>query len=248
MSLLKQRPRLTDIPSRTAFVVEDTPLQVVLRPGAVDIQLNAHERLANMDQSSFMSWLHASEMARIAIEINEDLATPTFRVNVYECDDMFMVVSLSHAVYDGIAVPNLMRSVDAILSGESAPSTIPLQPLLDSIHLNLASSEHFWTKRFSNVDLKALSVRRPARPHAQHLRRALSGVSYKAVQSACRSQHTTLQALGCASFTLAGRDCLGWQDTALFGVSLFSASPECMLAHGLTLDYTVRTISTCRRR
>lgn len=132
-----------------------------------------------------------------------------------------MVVSLSHAIYDGIAVPNLMRTVDAILSGEDAPNPIPLQPLLDCICLNASSAQEFWVQKFSNLDLKALSLNRPARPQSQHLRRVLSGISYETVQSACRSQQTTLQALGCASFALAGRDCLGWQDTALFGVSRF---------------------------
>ncbi|KAF8610148.1 hypothetical protein BDV93DRAFT_517326 [Ceratobasidium sp. AG-I] len=203
---------------RTAFVVEDTPLQVVLHPDAVDVPLSTHVRPANTDQSSFISWFHESEAARIAVEINEDLATPTLRINIYQFENAFMVVSLSHAIYDGIAVPNLMQTIDSVLSGECAPNHIPLQPLLDSIHLNLTSSQQFWTHKFSNIDLKALSVRRPARPQAQHLRQVLSSVSYEAVQSACRSQQTTLQALGCASFALAGRDCLGWHDTALFGI------------------------------
>ncbi|KAG9076178.1 Non-ribosomal peptide synthetase, partial [Ceratobasidium sp. 370] len=160
----------------------------------------------------------ASEISRIAVEINEDLTTPAFRINIYDTDNRFMVVSLSHAIYDGIAVPNLMTDVDAIISGKDSRGGEQLQPILDAIETAQHSARDYWVQKFKHIDLKPLAVRRPTGSRAQHVRRVFSTLSYESLQSACRSQRTTMQALGCASFALAGREYFGWQENALFGI------------------------------
>ncbi|KAG9127508.1 Non-ribosomal peptide synthetase [Ceratobasidium sp. 392] len=203
---------------RTAFVIEDTPLQVVLKPEAVCAPLSTHQQTSQIDQGPFASWFKANEMSRIAIEINEDLTTPAFRVNIYDAGDRFMAVSLSHAIYDGIAVPNLITDVDAAVAGKDSRGGEQLQPILDAIDASQHSAQDFWIQKFKHIDLKFSSMHHPAGSKVQHARRVFSGLSYESLQSACRSQRTTMQALGCASFALAGRDCFGWQENALFGV------------------------------
>ncbi|KAH7340224.1 hypothetical protein B0J17DRAFT_595170 [Rhizoctonia solani] len=203
---------------RTAFLVEDTPLQVLLRPEAVQPPI-ATRRQSPPDKSiSFPSWFLESEKDCISADINSDLTTPTFRISIYELKDRFMVVSLSHAIYDGVALPNLMKSLDAIVVGEESGKPVPLQPLLESVGTSQESARKFWVEKFSRLDFKRLSPRQPAKPQAQYIRRVFSTISFEGMQSACRMQHTTFQALGCASYALGGYDTLGWRDNAIFGV------------------------------
>lgn len=203
---------------RAVFLVEDIPLQVVLHPEAVQVPLTTHHQLSATETESFTSWFHASEKDRVSVEINSDLTSPVFRINLYQSDSRFMVVSLSHAIYDGFALPNLMKDLDAAISGETTHESVSLQPILEAVELLQESAQHFWVQKLSSLDLKSLSSRRPARPRAQYARRILR-LSYEEMQSSCRAQHTTLQALGCASYALAGRDYLGWRNDAVFGVS-----------------------------
>ncbi|KAG8734468.1 Non-ribosomal peptide synthetase [Ceratobasidium sp. 423] len=210
---IRQHPIL-----RTAFLVEDIPLQVLLHPEAVQVPLATYHQPLRLKSASFPSWFLESEKDRIAVEINGDLTTPTFRVNIYELEDRFMVVSLSHAIYDGVALPSLMKSVDGIIVGDETSEVVPLQPLLESIRTSHDNARQFWVEKFDHLDLKRLSPRRPANPQVQYARRVFSTITYKGMQHACRTQHTTLQALGCASYALAGRDSLGWRDNAIFGI------------------------------
>ncbi|KAG8774039.1 Non-ribosomal peptide synthetase [Ceratobasidium sp. 428] len=204
---------------RTAFVVEDTPLQVVLKPEAVYVPLSLHQPTVHFNQDSFTSWFRTTRMSQIAVEINEDLTTPAFRINVYDAGDKFMVVSLSHAIYDGIAVPSLMVDVDAAVAGKLSRGDERLQPILDAIEMAQDTAYDFWTEKLQHINSKFLAVHhQPAISKAQHIRRVFSTFSYESLQSICRSKHTTIQALGCASFALAGSDHFGWQENALFGV------------------------------
>ncbi|KDN49336.1 hypothetical protein RSAG8_02038, partial [Rhizoctonia solani AG-8 WAC10335] len=166
----------------------------------------------------FPSWFLEFEKDRISAEINGDLTTPAFRVNIYELEDRFMIVSLSHAIYDGVALPSLMKSLDAAIVGHEPGEVVPLQPLLESVQTSQESAREFWVEKFSQLNLKRLSSRRPAKPQVQHTCRVFTTISFEGMQSACRVQHTTLQALGCASYALAGRDSLGWRGNAIFGI------------------------------
>ncbi|CAE6524666.1 unnamed protein product [Rhizoctonia solani] len=210
---IRQHPIL-----RTAFLVEDTPLQVLLRPEAVQVPLAAYHQPLQLKSANFPSWFLESEKDRIAVDINGDLTTPTFRVNIYETEDRFMVISLSHAIYDGVALPNLMRSLDATIVGNGASEVVPLQPLLESMRISHENAQQFWIEKFNHLDLKRLSPRRPAKLQVQYARQVFSKITFGGMQHACRTQHTTFQALGCASYALAGRDSLGWRDNAIFGI------------------------------
>ncbi|CUA72232.1 hypothetical protein RSOLAG22IIIB_00897 [Rhizoctonia solani] len=202
---------------RTTFLVEDTPLQVLLRSEAVQVPLAMHHQPLQ-PATNFSSWFLESEKDRISAEINGELMTPVFRVNIYELQDRFMVVSLSHAIYDGVALPSLMKSLDATIVGHDAGQVVQLQPLLESVRTPQESTRKFWVEKFSHLDLKQLSPRRPAGPQAQYICRPFTTMSFEDMQSACRMQQTTFQALGCASYALAGRDSLGWRGNAVFGI------------------------------
>ncbi|KAJ1310440.1 hypothetical protein OPQ81_007173 [Rhizoctonia solani] len=210
---IRQHPIL-----RTVFLVEDVPLQVLLRPEAVQVPLTTHGQPPQLGSFSFPSWFLDYEKDRVSTEINGDLTIPAFRVNIYDIEDRFMVVSLSHAIYDGIALPNLMKSLDAVIAGNEGSDVVPLQPLLECVQTSQDSSRQFWVEKFNGLDLKHLSPRRPARPQARYAHRVFSTISFEGMQSACRIQHTTLQALGCASYALGGRDSLGWRNNAIFGI------------------------------
>ncbi|EUC66117.1 condensation domain protein, partial [Rhizoctonia solani AG-3 Rhs1AP] len=203
---------------RTVFLVEDTPLQVLLRPEAVQVPLAIHNQPLRLESISFSSWFLESEKDHISVEINYDLTTPTFRVNIYELEDRFMVVSLSHAIYDGVALPSLMKGLDTTIVGHETGEVVPLQPLLESVQASQETAREFWVEKFSHLDLESLSPRRPVKHQAQYIRRIFTAISFEGTQSACRVQHTTLQALGCASYALAGRDSLGWRGSAIFGI------------------------------
>ncbi|GAB1517179.1 Non-ribosomal peptide synthetase [Rhizoctonia solani] len=203
---------------RTVFLVENTPMQVLLYPEAIQVPLATHRQPLELETANFPSWFLGVEKNRISAEINSDLTTPTFRINIYETQGRFMVVSLSHAIYDGIAFPSLMKSLDSAIVGDHMSNAVPLQPLLESVYGPQESAQQFWVGKLGHLDHKLLSGRKPVRPQARFIRRVFSSISFEAMQSACRMQQTTLQALGCASYALAGRDAFGWQNNAIFGI------------------------------
>ncbi|CAE6433958.1 unnamed protein product [Rhizoctonia solani] len=211
--VVRQHPIL-----RAVFLVEDTPMQVLLYPEVVQVPLAIHHQPLKSGSPNSPSWFLEAEKDRISIEINSDLTVPALRINIYEAQDRFMVVSLSHAIYDGIALPSLMKSLDSIIVGDHTSEVTPLEPLLESIYTSQESARQFWVRRLNHLDLRRFSAHRSAKPQAQFIRRVFSSITFEAMQSACRTRHTTLQALGCASYALAGRDSLGWRDNAIFGI------------------------------
>ena len=166
-------------------------------------------------------WFEVKEGPRIAEEINDDVTTPLFRLNLYQsARTSFLSVSIHHALYDGLAFPLLMREVDTVYRGQSLQRVVPLAQVIH--HINPVShgdrAKQFWVSEFEGIDL---------RDRPSHQRNELGATRYAKVldtslqdlRSRSSAIHVTLEALFTSTFAYMGRKFLGWSHDAIFGVS-----------------------------
>jgi hypothetical protein len=215
-------------------------LQVVLSPHASPLPWTSHDI---EEDCNISKWFEVEEGARIAEEINDDITTPLFRLNLYQSPrSSYLSVSIHHAVYDGLAFPLLMREVDAAYRAQSLQDVIPLSQVVH--HVSPASySDHakqFWVSEFEGVNHRD----RPLHQRNEHevVRYAkILDTSLQDLRSRCSAIHVTLEALFTGTIAYMGRRFLGWSIDAIFGVSLSMmrcclSSPEADLGRSLRED------------
>lgn len=204
------------------FVLSDTLIQVVLKPGAATLPWNEHTQ-QRQDVHDFEDWFLSNASQTIAEDITRDLTTPLFRVNIYHIgDDVYLAMSINHAVYDGISIPLLISEVVTIYLKAPLPQDpVPLSNLLDDIYRSTESTaEAFWKDHFNEVDLEKIRPSRLSRPaHASHIQRTLD-ISYSDLLRQSSTQGVTFQALCSAAYGVVTRDIFQpGADYSLFGVS-----------------------------
>lgn len=161
------------------------------------------------------------EGANIAEEINDDITTPLFRLNLYRSpNSSYLSISIHHALYDGLAFPLLMREVDAIYKAQNLPDVVPLAQVVH--HINPISrgdrAKEFWVSEFEGVDLHARPLHQRNEREIVRYAKVLD-TSLQDLRSRCSAIHVTLEALFTAAITFLGRRFLGWSNDAIFGVS-----------------------------
>ncbi|KAF9257797.1 hypothetical protein L218DRAFT_85650 [Marasmius fiardii PR-910] len=239
---------------RTAFVPDDTGnlVQVVLREGAVEIPWRL-TRVPHVDDDlEFEEWFLKESALETANGINDDLTTPLWCVNIYQVEDresasgvqrprVYMAFSINHALYDGNAMPLLVREFRAVYLGLGAasastsecsstppslllPTPVSLSDVLKMIPpLDDSDAKQFFLDRFGGV--KEKSVNSPAHiikgeTEPVWMTYPFEGVSLSDVKERCsREWHVTLQAFWTVVFAIAGREVFGWgEEQAVFGV------------------------------
>lgn len=220
--------------ARTVFVIDDEGLvQVVLKPNSTCLPLTS-----NSDgpiDTSFGDWFARTSANRIASDINQDITTPLFRINVYSDEEIYFVLSISHALYDGMAIPPLMRNVDGLFSSLSSSENVdttnleppvPLSSVLSRIPSNDASARSFWIDHFKSIPPLSSPIRRlPPSDEVQSARtRRVLEMGYGSVKDVCMKMRVTPQAVFAAAFAVAGASSAKgegvgrWRDDAVFGV------------------------------
>ncbi|KAF1933087.1 nonribosomal peptide synthetase 2 [Didymella exigua CBS 183.55] len=79
---------------------------------------------------------------------------PPLCLAIYEADlSTNLIFSCHHALYDGIAIENLLHEVQLAYLGQSLPSTISYDRYLQHIvSQNSADADKFWSSRFTNFE------------------------------------------------------------------------------------------------
>lgn len=209
-----------------------------MSPHASPLPWNFHD----VEEGRIISeWFEAEEGIRIAEEINNDITTPLFRLNLYQSPhSSYLSVSVHHAIYDGVAFPLLMREVDTIYRAQSLQEVIPLAKVVH--HINPISrgdhAKEFWVSEFEGVDLHHRSLHQRNEREVVRYAKVLD-TPLQDLRSRCSAIHVTLEALFTSAIAYLGRSSLGWSNDAVFGVS-WNMTRYCLFLPGVYLDYSLR--------
>ena len=191
---------------------------VVLSPRASSLPWTSRDAEEGCNISE---WFEVEEGARIAEEINDDITTPLFRLNLYYSPrSSYLSVSIHHALYDGLAFPLLMREVDSVYRAQNLQDFIPLSQVVH--HVNPISrsdrAKRFWVSEFEDVDLRDRPLHQRSEHEVVRYTKVLDA-SLQDLRSRCSAIHVTLEALFTSTIAYLGRRFLGWCNDAVFGVS-----------------------------
>jgi hypothetical protein len=171
--------------------------------------------------SDFTDWFATGEIPRITKEINEDITSPLFRLNLYRsAHSVYLAVSIHHVLYDGVAFPLLMREVDAIYNEADLDTPVPLSKVVYDIRSNEDTEKcrDFWASQFEGMNLGARRLREPDAARTDRRSKTLD-VALSDIRDRCARLHTTLEALLACTFAHEGQGLFGWSGNAVFGVS-----------------------------
>ena len=193
-------------------------MQVVLSHYASPLPWTFHDTEENCNISE---WFEVEEGGKIAEDINDDITTPLFRLNIYRSTRAsHLSVSIHHTLYDGLAFPLLMKEVDAAYRSQSLQDVVPLAQVIH--HINPISrgdrAKEFWVSEFEGVNLRDRQLHRRNEREVVRYAKVLD-TSLQDLRSRCSAVHVTLEALFTAAIAYLGRRLLGWSNDAIFGVS-----------------------------
>uniref|UniRef100_A0A0W0FS42 Carrier domain-containing protein n=1 Tax=Moniliophthora roreri TaxID=221103 RepID=A0A0W0FS42_MONRR len=210
------------VQSRTVFVSDEVLVQVILKPSATELPFHTHE---NFSFDTFNEWFLESEAPSISNRINEDLTTPLWAVNVYLTPDSkgYMVFSINHALYDGNAMPLIIREFRSVYLDRLTPDPVPLSDILALIPpSDDEKTKEFYLHHFSSLDLRRRVLRRPTSDsEPRWVQKVFDGVSLEDLQTRCRKDwKVTVQAFWSVAFAIAGKEMFGWggHNEAVFGM------------------------------
>jgi aryl carrier-like protein len=191
---------------RTSFAEIDDPnievtyAQLVHRPKITSwqtIQLSETDQIEDI-------------IAKAQYETSNDLlSTPPLKLTVYHRrDEHFLLLSMSHALYDGWTLQLLHHDVHAAYQGSYIPRP-SYKPLLARIMQSSSSdAANFWRSQLSGIESTLFPEQRPAPGTtrvATQRREAHSRVRAAAIQGFCKTEGISLQAVGqaCWAFILS---------------------------------------------
>ncbi|KAI9064453.1 hypothetical protein FKP32DRAFT_1591881 [Trametes sanguinea] len=206
---------------RTVFHFGSELVQVVLRPHAVKWRFPEEDVLISSDVD-FQTYVTNEAGPRTAREINSDISrTPAVRLSFYmnrASGTTYAVLSIHHALYDGISLPVLMRDLERMYTKQQQLPSAPLHAILEQIvTIDQTAAREFWTSYLQGFAWQRLLNKSASSPRAEvttlTFKQSLSQLQAKAA-----AQHITLQALLMSAYGyLLGQHVYGHDDVT-FGV------------------------------
>ncbi|KAI0362122.1 hypothetical protein OH77DRAFT_1416339 [Trametes cingulata] len=206
---------------RTVFHFGSNLVQVVLRSQTVELQFLKKEVQVDSDED-FQRHFTNEVASSIARELNLGISrVPPVRLSFMMAtpsSTTYMVLSIHHALYDGISLAVLLRDLERAYLEKQQPPSAPLRAVLEPIvAIDQNAARDFWTGYLGGFPWQRLLNKTASTPQADvasfTFRRSLSELQAKAA-----TQHVTLQALlMCAYGYLLGQRLYG-NDDVVFGV------------------------------
>ncbi|KAI0336556.1 hypothetical protein GY45DRAFT_411925 [Cubamyces sp. BRFM 1775] len=207
---------------RTVFHFGSNLVQVVLRPDAVQPQFVQHEHNVD-DDRAFQSYFNDEKAQSIARELNTAISKePPVRLTVYTnaaSRGDYLILSIHHALYDGISLPVLLRDFERVYTGQRELPHAPLRAILEQIvTIDHTAARAFWREHLQGYPWQRLLRKTASSSHADIASLAF-GRSLSELQAKAASQQVTLQALLMGAYgRLLGERVYGGQDDVVFGV------------------------------
>ena len=149
---------------RTIFHFGRDLVQVVLHPD--DVTLPWLEKRADSNEQSFKDAFDHEDASSIASDINASLSTtPGFRLTIYTStpNTHFFVLSIHHALFDGVSLPVLLKDVEREYLQERLIPFPYSAAVLDQLYrIDLRRAQHFWTQYFSDFNWQDNVIRSPS--------------------------------------------------------------------------------------
>ncbi|KAH9854247.1 hypothetical protein C2E23DRAFT_820117 [Lenzites betulinus] len=206
---------------RTVFHFGSDLVQVVLHAASVKVDFT-EKQVQVLDDLAFQQYFGSEEASSIARELNLGISkTPPVRVSFYPAPapgTTYMVLSIHHALYDGISLPVLLRNFERAYSGKRQLASAPLRSVLEPIiAIDQTAGREFWASYLKGFAWRGL-LNKPASAHRADvasipLKRSLSDLQAKAA-----SRQITLQALLMSAYGYLLGERLYESDDVMFGV------------------------------
>ncbi|KAH7913722.1 hypothetical protein BJ138DRAFT_561170 [Hygrophoropsis aurantiaca] len=205
---------------RTVFFFTRAFVQVVLRPEACQLRWTDKSTPVD-DRALFSEWFFEEEAEHIAEQINSSVSSqPPFGITAYcSAQSAYIVLSIHHALFDGISLPQLLKCVEDIYHGKTSPKAPPMAHILDAmsrVDANLASE--YWNTTFAGFNWNDFSFKTPS-PSVKPTRKIIPFSTPLSTFNAKLATHKiTLQALlTCAHASLLANHVYHRSDV-VFGV------------------------------
>ncbi|KAF9013880.1 peptide synthetase [Cyathus striatus] len=206
---------------RTIFYLGRTLVQLVLP--ANQCKVHWSEQICEIhSDADFAQWFLRGESSDISKDINASIShIPPLRLNCYKSNTFtYIVLSIHHALYDGISLPLLIHDVQRAYLGSKLQPTAVHSDILNQIaSQNLAHAQTFWNGHFSGFIWPSTILRGTSSSSHTHgrlttpFKTTLTVLKDKAI-----SQQVTLQALLTAAFAKLLGAYIYHSDDVAFGV------------------------------
>ncbi|KDR81669.1 hypothetical protein GALMADRAFT_59971 [Galerina marginata CBS 339.88] len=151
---------------RTVFHFGRTLHQVVLKSESCSLNWESKETAVLPDSESFRQFFLSREAPAIARKINQSISTaPPYQLSVYPSEKQnFVALSIHHALFDGISLPQLFLQVERHYLGFSSCPDTPASEILQYISaIDLDEAEKFWREYFDGFTWpRALLLSQPS--------------------------------------------------------------------------------------
>ncbi|KAF8163357.1 peptide synthetase [Crassisporium funariophilum] len=186
---------------RTVFHFDRDLLQVVLNPEAS--KLNWSEKPARRSETKpFVEFFLRQDALQLARDINDTVSrTPPYRISTYTSpDDNYVTLSIHHALFDGISLPQLLLEVEREYLGHDLQSFASVPEVLDQLALvDIHKAQMFWQEYFAGYHWPS-QMFTPAPAVSMQSFSLQFKASLSAMKRLAASQHVTLNALLTCAF------------------------------------------------
>ena len=153
-------------------------VQVVLAAASIKLHFGGKEVQA-ADESAFLQYFANGEASAIARELNLNISkAPPVRISFFVApafETTYMVLSIHHALYDGISLPVLLRDLERAYSRKQQLPHATLHSILEPIlAIDQTAGRQFWTGYLKDFQWHELLNKSSSAHHAD-----VTSISFK---------------------------------------------------------------------
>ncbi|CDO69499.1 hypothetical protein BN946_scf184785.g4 [Trametes cinnabarina] len=206
---------------RTVFHFGSELVQVVLRPHAIQWQFPRRE-VQGVSDAAFQSHFTSDLGPSIAREINSAISrTPPVQLSFFVAPEpsmTYMVLSIHHALYDGISLPVLLEDLERAYGQQQQLPSAPLRAIVERIvTIDQSAAREFWTSHLEGFPWQRL-LNKSASSSTADVTSVAFKHSFSQLQSKAAERHVTLQALLMSAYGYLLGHRLYDYDDVVFGV------------------------------
>ncbi|KAI9692080.1 MAG: NRPS [Bogoriella megaspora] len=224
---------------RTRFVPTNDAQHAFAQVVFADLELPLITRTATTSEN----------LADVAAEVEQTgtgvskSENPFSLVNIRQGNCQYLLLAMHHALYDAVAIEQLLHEVERLYYQEDLPPPVPFEPFIDAIvSLDTAEADRFWAdhlgqfKPHSFPHLRTVpETSKAGKSSYKTVKKALE-VSFSELEAACRSISTTVLNMTQAAFAKILCSYLGTPDICFGNV---------VSGRSLPIDGIERLIAPC---
>lgn len=197
-------------------------VQVLIRPGSLVPQV-VEKTVPDRDDAGFQQHFTEHEASAVARDINIHISeVPPARLSLYsssQSSPVYAVLSIHHALYDGIALPLLLHNLERAYAHQPQLPSASLRDALDHVApMEQKGARAFWASYLKDYPWERLLNLSASSTLAQ-VKSIPFELPLSELQSKAAGHQVTLQALLMAAYGSLLAQHLYGHDDVMFGVS-----------------------------